>query len=86
MRFIFENQIHWRRHSGWKEKLKVELWKQGIQPLTTINMELFFLLAFHNLQGLHHKNWKKKEKKGVVRVVIANTLKVISVSRRNYFT
>ena len=49
-------------------------------------MEVFFLLAFHNLQGLHHKNWKKKEKKGFVTFVIENTLKVISVLRRNYFT
>jgi len=45
-----------------------------------------FLLAFHNLQGLHHNNWKKKEKKGFVTIVIANALKVISVLRRNYFT
>ena len=28
-------------------------------------MEVLFLLAFHNLQGLHHNNWKKKEKKGL---------------------
>jgi len=27
-------------------------------------MEVFLLLAFHNLQGLHHNNWKKKDKKG----------------------
>jgi len=45
-----------------------------------------FLLAFHNIQGLHENNWKKKEKKDFVTFVIANTLKVISVLRRNYFT
>ena len=31
-------------------------------------------------------NWKKKEEKGFVIVVIENKLKVISVLRRNYFT
>ena len=41
------------------------------------------LLAFHNLQGLHDNNWKKKEKKGFVTIVIENTLKVIRVLRRN---
>jgi len=45
-----------------------------------------FLLAFHNLQHLHHSNWKKKEKKAFVTIVIANTLKVISVLKINYFT
>ena len=60
MRFIFGNMIHWRRLSGWQEKLKEELWKQEMLQLTTVNMEVFFLLAFHNLQGLHHNNWKKK--------------------------
>ena len=54
--------------------------------LTAIKMEVLFLLAFHNLQGLHHNNWKKKEKKGFVTIVIANALKVISVLKRNYFT
>ena len=49
-------------------------------------MEVLFLLAFHNLQGLHHNHWKKKEKKGFVTIVIENALKVISVMRRNYFT
>ena len=44
------------------------------------------LLDFHNLQGWHHKNWKKKELKGFATVVIENTLKVISVPRINYFT
>jgi len=78
--------IHWRRHLGWQEKLEVELWKQGILPLTTINMEMFFLLAFHSLQGLCHNNWKKKEKKEFVKFFIENTLKVISVMRRNYST
>ena len=32
------------------------------------------------------QHWKKKEQKGFTTVVIANTLKVISVLRRNYFT
>ena len=86
MRFVFGNLIHWRRHSGWQEKLKAKLWKQGIPPLTTIIMEVFLLLAFHNLQGLHHNNWKKKEKKGIVTIVIENSLKVISMLRRIYFT
>jgi len=54
--------------------------------LTTIQMEVLFLLAFHNLQGLHHNNWEKKEKNGFVTIVIENALKVISVLRRNYFT
>jgi len=49
-------------------------------------MEVLFLLAFHNLQGLHHSNWKKKEEKGFVTIVISNELKVLSVPRRNYFT
>ena len=35
---------------------------------------------------LTHNNWKKKEKNGFSTVVIENTLKVISVLRRNYFT
>jgi len=48
-------------------------------------MEVLFLLAFHNLQGLHHNNWKKKEKRGFVTIVIKNALKFISVVRRNYF-
>ena len=26
-------------------------------------MEVLFLLAFHNLQGLHHNNWKEKREK-----------------------
>ena len=47
---IFGNLIHWRRHSGWKEKLKAKLWKQEILPLTIIKMEVLFLIAFHNLQ------------------------------------
>jgi len=70
----------------WERKIESELWKQGIPPLTTIIMEVFLLLAFDNLQGLHHNNWKKKEKKGFVTIVIENALKVISVLRRNYFT
>ena len=28
-------------------------------------MEVLFLLAFHNLQGLHHNDWKKKKEKGL---------------------
>ena len=47
-------------------------------------MEVLFLLAFHNLQGLHHNNWKKKGKKGFVTIVIANALKVISVPKLIY--
>ena len=62
MRFVFRKLIHCRRHLGWQEKWKEKLWKQGIITLTTINMEVLFLLAFHNLQGLLHNNWKKKEK------------------------
>ena len=60
MRFAFGNLIHWTRHSGWKAKL----WQQRSLPLTTINMEVLLLLEFHNLQGLHHNNWKKKIEKG----------------------
>jgi len=52
MRFNFWNLIHWRRNLGWKEKLREKLLKQGSLPLTTIKMEVFFLLAFHKLQGL----------------------------------
>jgi len=48
-------------------------------------MYVLFLLAFHNLQGLHNNNWKKKTKKGSLTIVIKNTLKVITVLRRNYF-
>ena len=29
MKFAFWNLIHWRRHSGWQEKLNVKLWQQG---------------------------------------------------------
>ena len=47
----FWNPIHWRMHSGWQEKLNVKLWWQEILPLTSINMEVFLLLDFHNLQG-----------------------------------
>ena len=43
-----------------EEKLKEKLWKQGSLQIKTINMEVFFILAFHNLQGLHHNKWKKK--------------------------
>src|SRR3984885_7969142 len=86
MRFIFGNLIHWRRHSSWQEKLKEKLRNQGIPPLMTIIMEVFLLLDLHNLQGLHHNNWKKKEKKGFVTIVITNTLKVISVLKKIYFT
>ena len=86
MKFAFWNLIHWRRHSGWQEKLNVKLWRQGNLPLTSIKMEVLPLLDFHNLQGWHHNNWKKKEQKGFANVVISNTLKVISVLRRNYFT
>ena len=86
MRFVFGNPIHWRRHLGGQEKLKAKLWKQGIPPLTTIIFEVFLLLAFYNLQVLHHNNQNKKEKKGFVTIVIENTPKVISVLRRNYFT
>ena len=68
------------------DRVKGLCYKLGSIPLTTIKMEVLFLLAFHNLQGLHHNNWKKKEKKGFVTIVIANALKVISVMRRNYFT
>ena len=64
MRFVFGNLIHWRRHSGWQEKWKEKLWQQGSLPLTAIKMEVLFVLAFHNLQGLCHNNWKKREKKG----------------------
>ena len=67
-------------------KIESRLWKKGILLITTINMEVFFLLAFHYLQGSHDKNWKKKEKKDFVTFVIENTLKVISVLRRNYFS
>ena len=57
------------------------------KPTTHIyKMEVLLLLDFHNLHGSHHKNWKKKEKKGFATVVIANTLKLISVLMRNYFT
>jgi len=45
-----------------------------------------FAPSLPQIQGLHHKNWKKKEKKGFDTIVIANTLKVIGVLRRNYFT
>jgi len=27
-----------------------------------------FLLAFHNLQGLHHNNWKKKRKRALLQL------------------
>ena len=86
MRFTFGNLIHWRRHSGCQEKLKEKLWGQGSLPITTIKMELLLLLAFHNIQGWHHNNWREKGKKGFVIVFIENTLKVISVVKRNYFT
>ena len=49
MRFAFGNLIHWRRHSGFQQKLKAKLWKQGSLPITTINMEVLLPLAFHNL-------------------------------------
>ena len=32
MNFVFWNLIHWRRHSGWQEKLNVKLWRQGSTP------------------------------------------------------
>jgi len=67
-------------------KIESEIMEKEIPPLMTIIMEVFFLLAFHNLQVLHHNNWKKKEKKGFVTIVVGNTLKVIIVLRRNYFT
>ena len=73
-------------HSGWQEKLTEKLWQQGSLPLTTINMEVLFLLAFHNLQGWHHNDWKKKEQKDFVTIMITNTWKVINVMRRNYLT
>ena len=73
-----------KRKKGFVTKRKVKLWQQGSLPFTTIIMEVLFLLAFHNLQGLHHNNWKKK--KGFVTIVIENALKVINVLRRNYFT
>ena len=47
----FWNPIHWRRHSGWQEKLNVKLWRQGSLPLTSIKREVFLLLDFHNPQG-----------------------------------
>jgi len=47
----FGNLIHWRRHSMCQKRLKAKLWKQESLPLTTIKMEVFLLLAFHNLQG-----------------------------------
>ena len=31
-------------------------------------MEVMLLLTFHNLQGWHHNNWKKKEQKGFAKV------------------
>ena len=42
-----------------------------------------FLGLINDLQGLHDKNWKKKDRKDFVTFLIANTLKVISVPRRN---
>ena len=41
----------------------------------TITMEVFLLLAFDNLQSLHHNNWKKKEKRGFVTIVIKKYIK-----------
>ena len=40
MKFVFWNLIHWRRHSGWPEKLNVKLWQQGSLPLTSIKREV----------------------------------------------
>ena len=35
MKFAFWNLIHWRRHSGWQEKLNVKLWRKN-NPTTHI--------------------------------------------------
>ena len=51
MRFTFGNLSHWKMYSGWKEKLKENLWQQVGLPLTTTNMEVLSLLTSHNLQG-----------------------------------
>ena len=51
MRFAFGNLIHWRRHTCWQEKWKAKLWQQGIIPLTTIKIEVLFLLAFTTYKG-----------------------------------
>ena len=48
-------------------------------------MEVLFPLAIHNLQGWHHNNWKKKEQKGFVTVVIANTLKAWKCDEKKLF-
>ena len=50
------------RHSDWQEKLNVKLWRQGILPLTSINMEVLLLLDFHKVQVDTTKIGRKKRK------------------------
>ena len=65
MRFAFGNLIHWRRHSGWQEKLKAELWKQGILPLTTINMESVVSPSLSQPTRLTPQHLDEKRAKGL---------------------
>ena len=65
-------QLEEKREKGLCYKEESKIMATRSLPLTIKKMEVLFLLAFHNLQGLHHNNWKKKEKKGFVTISITN--------------
>ena len=64
MKFAFWNLIHWRRHSGWQEKLNVKLWRQGSLPLTSINKEVLLCLFPHPTR-LTPQQLEEKGEKGL---------------------
>ena len=86
MGFALGNLFHWKRNLGWQEKLKEKLWKHGSLPLTTIKIEVLLCLAFQNLQGLHHNNWKEKREKWFCYICHRKYTKGHKYDENNYFT
>ena len=48
-------------------------------------MEVLFPLAFQNLQGWNHNNWKKKEQKGFVTIVIEKNTQGHKCAKKKLF-